>query len=374
MRTHLLRTVGTLVLTGMAIGCREDAELPSAPDIKPSPAVSPTTALVFRQVSAGGSHNCGITTDSHLYCWGLNYGGALGIGTFGGPEVVSPVPVASPFRFRSVSAGVEFTCAVTVFDALYCWGRNEEGQLGNGTTVPSAVPVRAATQTRIREVSSGSHHACAVNVGDIAYCWGRNDHGQVGDATTAQRSVPTRPFGWAHFSTISAGDEFTCGVTTTNAVTPPRRAYCWGAFSQGHYGDQTTHATTRRPQPVPGAVEFDSVKAGLTHVCGISPTHRAYCWGADHGWLGSPSSGSNFQSTPRLVSGGRAFRSVDAGTYRSCGVTVHDVAFCWGLGVVNGTPVESPLPMRVGGDLLFRQLEAGGSFACGVTTGGKIYC
>ena len=61
-------------------------------------------------------------------------------------------------------------------------------------------------------------------------------------------------------------------------------------------------------------------------------------------------------------------------TYRSCGVTVGNLAFCWGLGVVDGTPVTSPLPMRVGGDLRFRQLEAGGSFACGVTTAGKIYC
>jgi alpha-tubulin suppressor-like RCC1 family protein len=355
--------------------CGQDSESPTSPRAEPTPlAASSASSLVFRQVSSGGSHNCGVTTDNRVYCWGLNYNGELGTGTAGGPEVLTPVAVASPYRFRSVSAGAGYTCAVTVFDALFCWGENGNGQLGNGTTLMSALPVRVATRVRIREVSTGSHHTCAVSVGDIAYCWGRNDHGQVGDGTTAQRSVPTRPLGWAHFSTISAGDEFTCGVTTTNAVTPPRRAYCWGAASQGHYGDQTTHARTLRPQPVPGAVEFDSVKAGLTHVCGVTPTQRAYCWGADHGWLGSPSSGADFQVTPRLVSGGRASRSVDAGTHRSCGVTVGNLAFCWGLGVVDGTPVTSPLPMRVGGDLRFRQLEAGGSFACGVTTAGKIYC
>jgi alpha-tubulin suppressor-like RCC1 family protein len=303
--------------------CGQDSESPTSPRAEPTPlAASSASSLVFRQVSSGGSHNCGVTTDNRVYCWGLNYNGELGTGTAGGPEVLTPVAVASPYQFRSVSAGAGYTCAVTVFDALFCWGENGNGQLGNGTTLMSALPVRVATRVRIREVSTGSHHTCAVSVGDIAYCWGRNDHGQVGDGTTAQRSVPTRPLGWAHFSTISTGDEFTCGVTTTNAVTPPRRAYCWGA---------------------------------------------------DHGWLGSPSSGANFQLTPRLVSGGRAFRSVDAGTYRSCGVTVGNLAFCWGLGVVDGTPVTSPLPMRVG-DLRFRQLEAGGSFACGVTTAGKIYC
>ena len=374
MRPPILLALGAFASMTLA-ACGQDSETPTSPPAAPAPlATSSTSSLVFRQVSSGGGHNCGVTTESRLYCWGLNYNGQLGTGTVGGPEVVSPVAVASPYRFRSVSAGAEFTCAVTVFDAVFCWGQNDDGQLGNGSTVESALPVRISTRTRIREVSSGTHHACVVNVGDIAYCWGRNDHGQVGDGTTVQRSVPTRQWGWAHFNTISAGDEFTCGVTTTNAVTPPRRAYCWGAFSLGHYGDQTTIAKTRRPHPVPGAVEFDSVKSGLTHVCGVSPTHRAYCWGADHGWLGSPSSGSNFQSTPRLVSGGHAFRSVDAGTYRSCGVTLRDVAFCWGLGVVNGTPVESPLPRRIGGNLLFRQLEAGGSFACGVTTDGKIYC
>ena len=101
MRTHLLRTVGTLVLTGMALGCREDAELPSAPEISPSLAASLTTALVFRQVSQAGGHNCGVTTESRLYCWGLNYNGQLGTGTVGGPEVVSPVAVASPYRFQA---------------------------------------------------------------------------------------------------------------------------------------------------------------------------------------------------------------------------------------------------------------------------------
>ena len=374
MRIPLLPTLGAFASI-MLSACRQDSESPTSPIAEPATIAASSTSLVFRQVSSGGSHNCAVTTDNRLYCWGLNYNGELGIGKFGGPEVLSPVAVASPYRFRSVSAAVGgFTCAVTLFDALFCWGANGNGQLGNGTTVGSAVPVRVSTRIRIREVSSGTHHTCAVSVGDIAYCWGRNDHGQVGDGTTSQRTVPTRPLGWAHFSTISAGDEFTCGVTTTNAVTPPHRAYCWGAVSQGHYGDQTTIAKTRRPQPVPGAVEFDSVKSGLTHVCGVSPTHRAYCWGADHGWLGSPSSGSDSQITPRLVSGGHAFRSVDAGIYRSCGVTVGNVAFCWGLGVVDGTPVESPLPMRIGGDLRFRQLEAGGPFACGVTTDGKIYC
>jgi hypothetical protein len=318
-----------------------------------------------------------VTADDHVYCWGLNNNGQLGTGGVGGPVVLSPVAVASPYRFRSVSAGGNFTCAVTVFDAIFCWGQNGDGQLGNGTTVESHRPVRVSTRVRMREVSGGTHHACAVSVGDIAYCWGRNDHGQVGDGTTSQRSVPTRPLGWAHFSTISAGDEFTCAVTTTNAVTPPHRAYCWGAASQGHYGDQTTHAKTLRPQPVPGAVAFDSVKSGLTHVCGVSPTHRAYCWGADHGWLGSPLSGSDFQITPRLVSGNHAFRSVDAGTYWSCGVTIEDAAFCWGvrgLGVGDGTPGGSPTPVRVGSDLRFRQLEAGGSFACAVASNGKVYC
>jgi alpha-tubulin suppressor-like RCC1 family protein len=373
MQRTMLMGLGMLALTTLP-ACQEDLHSPTAPRVEGLPLLAARTALTFQQVSAGGSHGCGVTIDRRAYCWGLNYNGQLRIGHTTQP-IDSPVAVATTLRFRSVSAGGNFTCGVTGAGALYCWGENGDGQLGNGTTTGSPQPVRVQTGARMREVSAGTHHACAVSVGHILYCWGRNDFGQVGDGSVAQRSVPTRTLGLAHFSTVSAGDEFTCGVTTANAGTRPHRAYCWGAASNGHYGSQTTRDKTLQPRAVAGEVAFDSVQSGLTHVCGMTLKHQAYCWGADNWWLGSPRSGSNFQVSPRLVAGGQAFRSVDTGIYWTCGVTVEGRAFCWGRrGVGDGTTVGSPVPVHVGGQLRFRAVSTGGQFSCGLTKDGKVYC
>lgn len=378
MRAPSLLTLGALALTALA-GCREDSQSPVAPSAESAPlAASSATSPVFRQVSSGGSHNCGVTTDDRVYCWGFNNTGQLGTGTVGGEPVLSPVAVASPYRFRSVSVRGGFTCAVTLFDAVFCWGQNNYGQLGNGTTVDSPRPVRIATRVRIREVSAGTHHACAASIGDIVYCWGRNELGEIGDGTKIDRRVPTRPLGWSHFSSVSAGDGFSCGVTTINDVTPPDRAYCWGAAIKA-YGSAGPRFTVLRPTAVPGGVTFARVASGDSHVCGVTASHRAFCWGANRDYLGSVSPGDFlFQTSPRLVAGGHQFRSVSAGSAWSCGVTTDDVGYCWGdhgaLGVGNGAPEGSPTPVRVGGDLHFREISAGGDFTCGITTGGKAYC
>ena len=142
MGTHLLRTVGTLVLTGMALGCREDAELPSAPEISPSLAASLTTALVFRQVTGGNESSCGVTTDNLAFCWGWNSDGQLGDGTINNAS--RPVAVSGGLRFRNIIAGFADACGLTTDSRAYCWGANLQGQLGDGTTTACRRPVRVA--------------------------------------------------------------------------------------------------------------------------------------------------------------------------------------------------------------------------------------
>jgi alpha-tubulin suppressor-like RCC1 family protein len=377
MRTSFLLTLGALTLAALP-GCRQDAESPTAPVTEPAPLATWVTPPVFRQVSAGGSHGCGVTTENQLYCWGNNNTGQLGTGTTSPPSRF-PVAVATTLRFRMVSAGATFTCGVTGFDGLYCWGENNYGQLGNGTRTDSPRPVRVATNIRIRAVSAGAHHACAVSIGDIVYCWGRNDFGQIGDGTRTDRPVPTRPAGWSHFSSVSAGNGFSCGLTTTNAVTPPDRIYCWGEAGNGHYGNDAWHDNLLRPNAVPGGLTFAGVESGYSHVCGVTPARKAYCWGANQAWLGSvpPAGSGDFQVTPRAVAGGHAFRAVAGGTYWSCGVTTDNVGYCWGdrtFGVGNGVPGGSWTPVQVAGGLHFSRIEAGGQFACGLTTDGKVYC
>jgi alpha-tubulin suppressor-like RCC1 family protein len=144
--------------------------------------------LVFNTLSVGWEHVCGVTA-GRVYCWGSNSHGQLGTG---GTEVLRsvPTPVAGSERYDSVAAGGRHTCALASGKAL-CWGDDSFGQLGDGRTgkfAPAAVAV--AGDLRFLAVSAGTDHTCAITSGGALYCWGRNDTGQLGDGSLTDSSVP----------------------------------------------------------------------------------------------------------------------------------------------------------------------------------------
>src|SRR5919201_1241535 len=106
-------------LMAAALGCRE-ATSPAAPEAEPAPTTATARTLSFRQVSTGGgAHTCGVTTADVAYCWGRNADGQLGDGTTS--DRLRPVPIAGGRRLRQVSAGDFHTCGVNPFDRAFCW-------------------------------------------------------------------------------------------------------------------------------------------------------------------------------------------------------------------------------------------------------------
>ena len=186
----------SLGLVAATLGCR-DAESPTAPDPVPALDATMASALAFHQVSAGRYHTCGVTTDNRAYCWGRNSEGQLGNGTATIAGATRPVAVAGTLRFRQISASSYTTCAVTTAYRAYCWGNNYVGQLGDGTTTPHQRPNPVAGGRQFRQVETGEEHTCAVTYPDNrAFCWGRNLEGQLGNGTNAGQdtagSIPYR--------------------------------------------------------------------------------------------------------------------------------------------------------------------------------------
>jgi alpha-tubulin suppressor-like RCC1 family protein len=380
MNTRLIAALGTLVLTA-ALGCRDDAPSPTAPAEPAAAALAAAaTPLAFRQVSAGASHSCGVTADDRAYCWGFNFTGQLGIGTMTGPErcgdwpcSTRPVAVFGGLRFREVSAGATYTCGVTTDDRAFCWGYNAEGQLGDGTTATSLTPVALAFGRRLRQVRAGSNHTCGINPFDVAFCWGANFVGQLGDGTTTQRLTPVRVVGGLRWHEVSAGAGYTCGVTTDD------RAYCWGNNGNGQLGDGTRTGRIR-PAAVTGGLLFRQIDAGTAHTCAVSAAdYRAYCWGYDgFGQLGDGTAGVNARPRPTAVAGTRRFDHVSAGDVHTCGVTRAGRGFCWGRNdqgqLGDGTTAQRVTPVPIGLALDLRQVSAGQFHTCGVTTTDRAYC
>jgi alpha-tubulin suppressor-like RCC1 family protein len=359
------------LLLGAVLGCRDDQDEPTAPAETMSSPVAAVAAPPFRQVSAGEFHACGVTTDSLAYCWGLNDNGELGIGNKTGPEICEfdhpcskrPLAVVGGLRFRSISAGTDLTCGITGSDRLYCWGG---GYLGNGAVSTATSPIPIGGSRRFRQVAPGDFHTCALDTADQVFCWGYNAAGQLGDGTTSERLSPVRvQAGTLRFRRVTVGGVHSCAIATNG------RAYCWG---QG--GQLGNRSTTNSPAPVPvsGGLSFKDIDGGHFYTCAVTPENQAYCWG--QGPLGDNKDYP--RRRPVAVLGGLDLRRVSAGAFHACGETSTNRAYCWGdnsFGALgDGTTTSRPTPVPVTGGLTFSQVSAGGFFTCGVRAGGAAFC
>ena len=187
-------------------------------------------------LAGGGSHTCGNDdlSSGTLYCWGSNRNGQLGVG-IPAQSSTAPLRVAPFFGNGALSAGGSHTCAsITVegTSGLFCWGLNDNGQLGDGTTIERRSPALVSGGP-FSNVAAGGSHTCALNSAGTAYCWGANDHGQLGDGTKTMRTTPVLVAGGLTFVSLSAGGSHACGVTVSGT-------YCWGANGNGQLGNGAT--------------------------------------------------------------------------------------------------------------------------------------
>lgn len=286
-----------------------------------------TPAPRFSSVASGGglvgNHMCALTSTGQAYCWGENVYGQLGSGSV--TYTNKPEPVAGDHTFAYLSTGQTHSCGLTTAGIAYCWGLNFAGELGtggpSGDEETSLVPVAVTGELRFKTIGTGDDHTCGLTDAGRAYCWGENDNGEVGDGTRVNRLAPVAVAGGRTFTSLAVGGEHTCGLTPTGAV------YCWGFNNQGAFtvgpGDRLT------PVLVSGALTFVSLVAGGAHDCALTSAGAAYCWGQGFfGQLGDRSGKDRLSLAP--VYGDLTFTSVTVGGLHSCGLQSSGAAYCWG--------------------------------------------
>ena len=177
-------------------------------------------------------------TPGPAYAWGLNYSGQLGTGGSTDLDFSLPAAMAAPGEFSVISAGTDHGCGLDEAGEAWCWGDNTHGQLGNGTLVSTNAPVRVAGGRVFNEISAGDDSTCAITDDlDAIYCWGKNADGQLGSGTTTSSNVPVQVVepstGFTDILSISVGTSTACAIV---GQTP----YCWGDNYFGQLGNGTT--------------------------------------------------------------------------------------------------------------------------------------
>jgi len=339
---------GATLTTGGPLYCWGDGDLRAVPtQLSISDAV---------QVSLG-EPNCVLRLRGSVSCWGENSAGEVGDGTTEArpdaravPGLVDAVQVATS-RFRSTGsafggtrAGPGFACAVRARGVVSCWGANDAGQLGDGSTTERHLPTIVTGIEPALAVALGARHACALVAGEV-FCWGANDRGQLGNSNLADSPRPVRVQGVEQATAIALGEAHSCALLATGEV------MCWGRNDLAQLGQGSVGADGSVPRLVLGLSGATRIAAGANHSC-VATAEGVLCWGADdQDQTGVPGNGPQVQ--PGISRQLAPVSELSAGAAHTCVVTAGEFrqVFCWGandLGQLGGGDTQpSSFPRSV---------------------------
>lgn len=333
------------------------------PTHEPSPVALPMMAGQVAELVAGGGYTCARTVERTVACWGLNDWGQLGNGAL----LHRPQPVYGlDEEITAVQSGFLHTCALSVTKAIYCWGMNDHSQLGDGTALDRAQPVKVrGGDLRFTAMAVGGSHTCALSEEKAFFCWGKNDQGQLGNGDLIGLPYPVNvapPPPYPPFVEISAGGAHTCAVTDTGEL------YCWGDNRDGQLGDGTTEHRLS-PTQVPNLAEaISAVAAGGVNTCALSATGKLYCWGNNlYGQLGDGTTIS--RTIPIQVPLTRTVQAVDVSGRHTCALLTDGAVYCWGENGDGSTPTAvQGIPEKA------TFIGIGSEHSCAGLSSGRLIC
>lgn len=275
-----------------------------------TPRQEATSSSNWIQVSTS-SHSAGIKGDGSLWTWGRNNYGQLGEGTSGGgtersiPRQIS-LGASGIYGWERVECGGEHTIALRADGTLWAWGRNNNGQIGDNTTGTNRVtPRQISSGTGVgingwTQVSAGVNFSAALRSDGTLWLWGENNFGQIGDNTIIPRSIPIQEV------TLSTNwKQLSCNFYTSAAVKTNGTLWCWGRNNYGQVGDNTILTRSTPRQEFSASTNWKQVSSGGTHTAAVKTNGTLWVWGSNaSGQIGDNTSsggvtGANSRSTPR---------------------------------------------------------------------------
>lgn len=310
----------------------------------PSP-VDMTGALsgkTVKTISLGQSHGCMIASDDHVYCWGENDKGQVGSGS---TDYVVQTPQAVNTLGKTVKSLYSVddnSCVIDSDDNLQCWGDGVYGMLGNNTNVKSHVPVLVTGgDLGVKTIKSFTKYnslLCVIASDDLVYCWGRAQYSAFGANSLFSSAVPkaidfSGVLAGKKAKTVSLGSSFGCILADDNKV------YCWGTNGRESLGNGTFDSYSSVPTAVDlGAKTVKKLVVFGWSACIIANDDQVYCWGDGFaGQLGNNLDDTSAVPVAVVTSGvlnGKSIKDLQAKNDRVCAMANDDLPYCWGRGVL----------------------------------------
>lgn len=326
-------------------------------------------------ISAGMLHACVISGDGKVKCWGDGFYGTLGLG----PQVLSSVIIdvpGIPEKVTSISSGSLHTCALTVSGSVYCWGTNQEGQLGSETEdFISPGPLKVSANSDVFSYISADYStSCAITSTGEAKCWGSYAMIQPDYSYASNSSIPVAiPDLGEKVITIDPGSSHICAIVESGKL------FCWGNNSSGQLGNGTTSDSLSPVEVTELPGEVKSVSAGAIHTCAITIDGKLYCWGDnEQGALGNSSYIDSYVPVKISVFS-TGVRDVIASTQRTCAIGDAGGLKCWGDNsygsIGDGSTSSRSAPVDVmglsSGVVLYTNVSL---VSCALVSGGVVKC
>ncbi len=322
------------------------------------------------QISAGVGYGCALEETGLAACWGLNTNGRLGTDNNYSVSRLRPTYTVQTagVTFRKIATGTDASLAISTANTLYQWG---------DASSPTAYPTLRTlpSSEAVLDIAAGEGFYCVLDVTGAAFCRGDNNYGQLGVGDNNTHSEIVAVLGGHTFTQISALVDTVCALDTTGV------AWCWGRGDSGQIGDtQITSANTPQQVTMPGGVAFVAISAGSYHVCAISTTGEAWCWGeGDLGKLGNGSTGDADVPIAVNMPSGTTFTTISSGGTHTCAMGSDGAAYCWGEGayLCRGSTADSSTPVSTSAlpsGRAIASVDAGGRLTCMTDTRGNGFC
>ncbi|MBI5417584.1 Ig-like domain-containing protein [Candidatus Poribacteria bacterium] len=306
--------------------------------------------------SSGGNYTVGLRSDGTLWAWGRNNYGQLGDGTTINKSI--PTYIDADTTWIAIACGNEHTIGLINNGTLWAWGRNNFGQLGDSTTINRFTPSKIGTDSNWEAIACGDNHSLGLRADNTLWAWGRNIYGQLGNGTNVDKITPTQIGADNTWFAIACGSEYTIGLKNDSTL------WAWGRNAYGQLGNGTNIDKT-----IPTQIGMDTtwiaMACGKEHTIGLKNDSTLWAWGRNnYGQLGN---GTNIdKAMPIQIGMDTTWVAIACGDNHSLGLKADGTLWTWGnngngqLG--DGTNIDINSPTQIGHNTTWVKIRAGDNY------------